>query len=212
MPIHTLAKGFPSACALNHDPQEGFLMKIGYIRVSTEEQNHDRQIDSLGAICEKLHIEHISAVSEKRPVFEKTLRTLKPGDTMVVHDLDRAFRSTIDALAHIEKLKKRGVAFQILSLHADTNTPAGELVYTLMAAFAQYERRILSQRTKEGMDAARRRGVHVGRPRKLNMRDTKEAKQALERGCDLDEIAHSHACSAGTVLRAIARLNTEPRL
>jgi len=61
-------------------------MKIGYIRVSTEEQNHDRQIDSLGAICEKLHIEYISAVSRKHPKFEKLLRSLKSGDTMVVND------------------------------------------------------------------------------------------------------------------------------
>lgn len=184
-------------------------MKLGYIRVSTEDQNCDRQIDSLNALCDRLFIEHISAVGPKRPEFEKLLRTLKSGDTMVVHDLDRAFRSTVDALAHIEVLRQRGVAFQILSLHVDTNTPAGELVYTIMAAFAQYERRLLSQRTREGMEAARRRGVHIGRPRKLDERETREAKNALERGDDVNEIAHLHACSVETVLRAIARLDIQ---
>jgi len=139
-------------------------MKIGYLRVSTEDQNHQRQIDSLKTVCDALYTETLSATSKKRPVFEKVLRKLKLGDTLVVHDLDRAFRSTIDALSHAERLRERGVEFQILSLNVDTSTPAGQLVYTVMAAFAQYERQCLSQRTKEGMAAAKRRGKHVGRP------------------------------------------------
>ena len=141
-------------------------MKIGYLRVSTEDQNHQRQIDSLKTICDALYTETLSATNKKRPVFEKVLRKLKLGDTLVVHDLDRAFRSTIDALSHAERLRERGVEFQILSLNVNTSTPAGQLVYTVMAAFAQYERQCLSQRTKEGMAAAKRRGKHVGRPPK----------------------------------------------
>jgi DNA invertase Pin-like site-specific DNA recombinase len=141
-------------------------MKIGYIRVSTEEQNHQRQIDSLESVCDKLFTEYASAASKKRPVFDKALKSLKAGDTLVVHDLDRAFRSTVDALNHAERLKARGIEFRILSLHVDTNTPAGQLVYAIMAAFAEYERKCLSQRTKEGMAAAKKRGKHIGRPRK----------------------------------------------
>jgi len=133
-------------------------MKIGYLRVSTEDQNHQRQIDSLETVCDMLYTETLSATSKKRPVFEKVLRKLKLGDTLVVHDLDRAFRSTIDALSHAERLRERGVEFQILSLNVDTGTPAGQLVYTVIAAFAQYECQCLSQRTKEGMAAAKRRG------------------------------------------------------
>lgn len=141
-------------------------MKIGYLRVSTEDQNHQRQLDSLKFVCDELHIETLSAVSKKRPVFAKVLKKLKAGDTLVVHDLDRAFRSTLDALKQADKLRERGIEFQILSLNVDTGTPAGQLVYTVMAAFAQYERDILSRRTKEGMAAAKRRGKHIGRPRK----------------------------------------------
>lgn len=141
-------------------------MKIGYLRVSTQDQSHQRQIDSLNTICDRLYTETLSATSKKRPVFEKVLRKLKLGDTLVVHDLDRAFRSTIDALNHAESLRERGVNFQILSLNVDTGTPAGRFVYTVMAAQSQLEREILSKRTKEGMAAAKRRGKHIGRPRK----------------------------------------------
>ena len=144
-------------------------MKIGYLRVSTEDQNHQRQIDSLKTVCDELYTETLSAVNKKRPVFERVIKKLKAGDTLVVHDLDRAFRSTLDALRQAEQLRERGVEFQILSLNVDTGTPAGELVFTVMAAFAQYERQCLIQRTKEGMAAARRRGKHIGRPRKNKM-------------------------------------------
>lgn len=143
-------------------------MKIGYLRVSTEDQNHQRQIDSLQTVCDELHTETTSAINKKRPVFESVIKKLQAGDTLVVHDLDRAFRSTLDALKQAEQLRTRGVEFQILSLNVDTGTPAGQLVFTVMAAFAQYERQCISQRTKEGMAAARRRGKHIGRPKKKN--------------------------------------------
>jgi DNA invertase Pin-like site-specific DNA recombinase len=143
------------------------LARIGYLRVSTEEQKPDRQIDGLKTICDALHIETISATAKKRLVYDTVIASLQSGDTLVVWDLDRAFRSTVDALLEAEKLRSRGIAFQIVTLNVDTSTPAGELVYTVMAAFAQYERQILIKRTKEGMQAARNRGAAIGRPRKL---------------------------------------------
>ena len=161
-----LLKGFPFS-PIDHDGVKGDAMKIGYLRVSTVDQNHQRQIDSLKTVCDELYTETISAINKKRPVFERVIGKLHAGDTLVVHDLDRAFRSTLDALKQAEQLRKRGVEFQILSLNVDTGTPAGQLVFTVMAAFAQYERQCLSQRTKEGMAAAKRRGKHVGRPKKI---------------------------------------------
>lgn len=143
-------------------------MKIGYVRVSTSEQDHQRQLDNLQTICDELHIETVSAVSKKRPVYEAVIAKLQAGDTLVVWDLDRAFRSTIDALLETEKLRDRSIEFRIVTLNVDTATPSGELVYTVMAAFAQYERKNLIKRTKEGMAAARRRGKRIGRPRKLS--------------------------------------------
>ena len=145
---------------------KGDAMKIGYLRVSTADQNHQRQVDSLKTVCDELYVEKLSAIHQRRPVFEKVIKKLQAGDTLIVHNLDRAFRSTFDALGQEKKLRKRGVKLQVLSLNFDTDTPEGELFFTIVAAFAQYEQQCLSRRTKEGMAAARRRGKHIGRPRK----------------------------------------------
>ncbi|HBR68779.1 MAG TPA: resolvase, partial [Rhodospirillaceae bacterium] len=146
-------------------------MKIGYLRVSLESQKEDRQEDGLKAICDELYVEKMSGARKDRPVYQEVVSKLQPGDTLVVWDLDRAFRSTVDALLEAEKLRQRGIGFQIVNLNIDTATPSGELIYTVMAAFAQFERSNLIKRTKEGMAAARLRGKHIGRPRKLNLEE-----------------------------------------
>lgn len=184
-------------------------MKIGYLRVSTEEQKPDRQFDGLKDICDKVYIEKISAVSKNRPVYEKTLKQLKARDTLVVWDLDRAFRSTVDALLEAEKLRKRGVAFQIVTLHVDTATPAGELIYTVMAAFAQFERQNLIKRTKEGMAAAKRRGKHIGRPYKLTPREISYAYNKIQAGrSTILGMASELDCSRDTLFNSIRRLKS----
>jgi DNA invertase Pin-like site-specific DNA recombinase len=138
--------------------------KIGYLRVSRRDQCLDRQIDGLEETCDELRLEHISAASKVRPVFDQLIQDLNAGDSLVVWDLDRAFRSTIDAISHAEALTKRNIGFRILTLNVDTQTPDGMLIYTIMAAMAEHERRQISKRTKEGLEAARRRGVRLGRP------------------------------------------------
>ncbi|WP_297339337.1 recombinase family protein, partial [Pseudophaeobacter sp.] len=109
-------------------------MKIGYLRVSTEDQNIARQADALRPICDELHVETLSAVAKSRPVFEAVLAKLTAGDTLVVWDLDRAFRNTKDALIHADNLQERGVNFQIVSLGVDTATADGRLAFTVVAA------------------------------------------------------------------------------
>lgn len=180
-------------------------MNYGYIRVSDEDQNTSRQIDSLNSICDQLFIEKVSAVGRHRPEFSKLMKSLKTGDTLTVLDLDRAFRSTLDALTHTEMLQKRGVIFRVLSLHVDTSTPYGELFYTIAAAFAQFERRMLIQRTKEGMRAAQKRGVHIGRPHKLSDDQIAEAKLMLDDGHTLKDVAQAHDCCMDTIVRSITR-------
>ena len=119
-------------------------MKIGCLRVSTEDQNIARQSDALRPICDELRVETLSAVAKSRPIFEALLAGLKVGDTLVVWDLDRAFRNTKDALIHADSLKERGVNFQIVSLGVDTVTADGRLAFTVVAAVAEHERNRLA--------------------------------------------------------------------
>lgn len=181
------------------------MAKIGYLRVSTEEQRPDRQIDGLSAICDRLHIETISAVGKKRPVYDSVITELRSGDTLVVWDLDRAFRSTLDALLEAEKLRERNVAFQIVTLNVDTATPAGELVYTVMAAFAQYERKLLIKRTKEGMEAARKRGAKIGRPKKITDEQIVKAMAEIDAGGTITAKARELGVCRDTLSKAINR-------
>lgn len=182
-------------------------MKIGYLRVSTDEQRPDRQIDGLDALCDEIHIEKLSAVSKKRPVYERVLRKLQTGDTLVVWDLDRAFRSTIDALLEMEKLQTREVNFQIVTFNIDTATNEGELAYTIVAAFAQFERKNLIKRTKEGMAAAKRRGTHVGRPYKLSEENIAQAHRDISaHRTTITARAAQIGCSRDTLTRAFKRL------
>ncbi|MEL7281867.1 MAG: recombinase family protein [Pseudomonadota bacterium] len=184
-------------------------MRIGYLRVSTDEQRPDRQVDALKPLCDELFVEKLSAVAEKRPVFEYVLEKLKPKDTLVVWDLDRAFRTTIEALTHIELLRARDITFEIVSLKVNTAEPAGEFAYSVMAAASQLERRLISKRTKEGLAAARKRGAVLGRPKKLGSRDVLQALEKLDAGNHtVAEIAALLGVHARTLSRAINRYQT----
>ncbi len=186
------------------------MKMIGYLRVSTSEQRPDRQIDGLQQLCDELHIETLSAVSPRRAVYDKVIRKLKSGDTFVVWDLDRAFRSVVDALTEAEKLRERGVHFQIVNLKIDTATPAGLFVYTIVSALAEFERRMLSQRTKEGLAAARRRGKQLGRPCKLSPRQLAEARKRIaSQNETIAAIAGDYDVAPWTLTRSLRRQERE---
>jgi DNA invertase Pin-like site-specific DNA recombinase len=180
------------------------MVKVGYLRVSTQEQRPDRQVDGLRSRCDRLFIETVSAVRPKRPIYHSVIESLGPGDTLVVWDLDRAFRSVIDAVTEAERLRAKGIAFEIVNLQVDTATPAGMLVYTVMSAFAEFERRTLIQRTKEGLEAARRRGKRLGRPPKLSPDQLAEARRRLlARGATVTLIAQELGVAPWTLSRAL---------
>lgn len=182
------------------------MKKIAYIRVSTSEQRHDRQMAGLVALCDELHLETLSACSAKRPVYDRVIRALKPGDMLVVWDLDRAFRSVVDALTEAEKLRARGVHFQIANLSIDTTTPAGIFVYTMLSALAEFERRTLSQRTKEGLAAARARGSRIGRPPTMTARQVSDARTRIETdGQSRSVVAREMGVPRWTLSRALKR-------
>jgi DNA invertase Pin-like site-specific DNA recombinase len=182
------------------------MTKIGYLRVSTQEQRPDRQIEGLQNRCDQLYMETLSAVSPHRPVYETVISRLEPGDTLVVWDLDRAFRSVLDAVTQAERFRQKGVEFEIANLQIDTATPAGMLVYTIMSAFAEFERRLLVQRTKEGLAAARRRGTRLGRPPKMDDAQLDEARlRLLGEDCTTASVAKEFGVSPWTLTRSLRR-------
>ena len=140
---------------------------VGYARVSLAGMKAGRQTDKLREVCDIVHVEKVSGAAKSRPVFDKVIKGLKSGETLIVLDLDRAFRSTIDALLTMETLRARDVNLRVLSLNLDLSTEFGEVVFGILAALAQFERRMISRRTKEGLEAAKKRGVTLGRPRKV---------------------------------------------
>ena len=182
-------------------------MKVGYLRVSTEEQKPDRQIDALEPICDEFHIEKLSATAKHRPVYEDIIAKLSAGDLFVIWDLDRAFRSAKDALIQLDLLRGRGIEIQIASLHLDTSTPHGKLIYTIIGGLAEFERGLLSERTKQGMAAARKRGTRLGRPPKLSREELMTAKRQLDaKEASMTELAALHGVHPWTLARSLKRL------
>jgi len=176
-----------------------------YLRVSTTDQSVDRQLMGLKDEADELHIEHASAASKSRPVFDAVLTKLQPGDTLLVWDLDRAFRSTLDAITTAQDLRARGVALKIAKMQIDTGTPEGAFFYTVIAAFAEMERRVLSERTREGLAAAKARGVALGRPKALAPDQIAEARRSVQRGRSPQTVANTLGVSRTTLQRALKR-------
>jgi len=185
-------------------------MRIGYLRVSTEEQRPDRQIDALTPICDKLFVETSSAVAKKRPIYEKVIKSLKSGDVFVIWDLDRAYRSAKDALVQLDLLRERGIEIQIASLSIDTSTPHGMLIYTFISGLAEFERRLLSERTKQGLAAARKRGQRLGRPPKMTDGQIISAIQKISaKEASIAELAALNGIHPWTLSRNIKRLKSK---
>lgn len=142
-------------------------MIFGYARVSTEEQNLNRQLDQLKeAGAEKIYKEKITGTKKDRPELKKLLDYAREGDTIIITDLTRISRSTKDLISLVEELGDRGINIKSLKESwLDTTTAQGKLMFTIMAGLSQFERDLISERTKEGLKSARARGKQGGRPR-----------------------------------------------
>jgi DNA invertase Pin-like site-specific DNA recombinase len=143
--------------------------KIGYVRVSDADQTENLQLDALKAEgCDLIYGDHgVSGKIRRRKGLDDLLADLEHGDTLLVWKLDRLGRSTLHLLQLLDDLRQRGIDFHIITQGIDTRTAIGRMVFGQLAVFAEYERNLISERTKAGMKAAKARGVHVGRPRKL---------------------------------------------
>lgn len=180
--------------------------RIGYLRVSTAEQRPDRQIDGLKHVCDKLYIEKLSAVARVRPVYARVMAKLRPGDIFVIWDIDRAFRNARDALNELYRLREAGIGMHIANFDIDVRTPHGELLFTVASGLAQFEHRYLSQRTNEGLAAARKRGRRFGRPPKLTTRQIERAARILKAQPErMHELAAHYDVHPWTISRSIKR-------
>lgn len=172
-------------------------MIFGYARVSSQEQNLDRQLDSLTeAGAEEIIQEKVTGTKADRPQLNNLLMKLRKGDVILISDLTRLSRSTKDLFNLVEQIEEKGANIKSLKESwLDTTTPQGKLMFTFMAGISQFERDLISQRTKEGLEAARLRGKQGGRRPKLDYNKKKaiyelyqQKKTTVKAICDMFNI------------------------
>ena len=176
---------------------------IGYGRVSTNGQDLAGQVAELQAAgCAKIYREKISGARTDRRELAKLLRAIEPGDVLIVSRLDRLARSTRDLLNILDAVANAGAGFRSLKdAWADTTTPHGRLMLTILGGLAEFERELIRARTGEGRKRAKARGVQFGRPPKLNNHQRQEALQRLAAGETQADIARTFGVDATTIGR-----------
>jgi DNA invertase Pin-like site-specific DNA recombinase len=179
------------------------VMKIGYARVSTEDQHVDLQLDALTpAGCQRMFCEKVSGAGHQRPELLRMLEQLRAGDTVVVWKLDRLARSTRDLLATVEAIRAAGATFRSLSEPwADTTSHGGKFILTVFAGMAEFERELIRERTRAGREVAKRRGVRFGRPKKLNVEQRELAVRLRAEGKSVKEVANIFGVHVRTIYR-----------
>jgi DNA invertase Pin-like site-specific DNA recombinase len=178
----------------------------GYARVSTRDQDLAAQdAELMAAGCAKVFKEKLSGAKTDRPELAKAIRRLDPGDALVVTRLDRLARSTRDLLNVIAAIAERGAGFKSLKdSWADTTTPHGRLMLTVLGGLAEFERELIRARTGEGRKRAKERGVKFGRPRKMTPHQRQEAIERLMAGETQADVARTYNVDATTIGRLAA--------
>ena len=184
-------------------------MILGYTRVSKQEQNLDRQIDQLREIgCEKIFKDKITGMKRDRPQLNKMLEQLRAGDTVIITELTRFGRSVKDLLTLADQLDQMGVNLKsIKEPWADTTTPQGKMLFVIFAGISQFERDIICQRTKEGLESARARGRIGGRPKKPKKAIEMALKMYDSKDYSINEIIKATGVSRTTLYRYIKNNN-----
>lgn len=175
-------------------------MKIGYARVSTKDQNLALQKDALKEECKLIFEEKASGAKTDRPELRKMINQLREGDIIIIWKLDRLGRSLRDLVNLVKEIQNKGAELKSLNDAIDTTTPQGKLTFHLFAALAEFERDIISERTKAGLEAARARGRKGGRPKGIS----KEAmdKVIIVKNLHSRGIAISNICKHVNIARS----------
>lgn len=176
------------------------MANIGYIRVSTASQNTERQLD--GIKLDKVFTEKQSGINKDREQLKAMIDYVREGDTVFVHSIDRLGRSLIDLKEIVEQLKNKGVSVVFhknkLEFMADKSNSTHELMFNILASFAQFERDMIKERQAEGIEKAKAKGVYKGKPRKVT---DKQILEKLREGVSIRKTAELLGCGISTVQR-----------
>ena len=182
-------------------------MRVGYARVSNDDQTLDLQRDALKrAKCREVYEEQASGKSTDRPQLEGCLKSLRAGDTLVVWRLDRLGRNLADIVRLIAELEQRKINFESMTEKIETVSPAGRLIFHVFAALAEVERNLIRERTMAGLSAARARGRTGGRPSKLSVKEIKTIRGLLKSAdMPVAEIAARFGIARSTLYRSMLK-------
>ena len=187
--------------------------RIGYARVSTDDQNLDLQLDALhkaGIGDDRLYSDTASGKDAERKELASCLKALREGDTLVVWRLDRLGRSLPDLVRIVGELEQKGVSFESLTEKIETGSAAGKLVFHVFAALAEFERNLIRERTRAGLVAARARGRAGGRKPKLTDAQIKEINEMVDaQKLPIGRIAELYGVSRTTIYKVAPRRESE---
>jgi DNA invertase Pin-like site-specific DNA recombinase len=186
-------------------------MQIGYARVSTQDQDATAQVEALRAAgCERIYQEQASGGRWNRPELQRLLDQLRPGDVLTVWKLDRLGRSLKDLLRILDRVEQAGSGFRSLTEAVDTTTPAGRMLMQMLGAFAEFERAMIRERTRAGLDSASKRGVRGGRRPKLDANQRRAVVQMVRSGERTPaEVARLLQVHPSTIGRIVAQAEAE---
>ncbi|EAM6081021.1 recombinase family protein [Salmonella enterica subsp. enterica serovar Kedougou] len=186
------------------------MARIGYIRVSTNDQNTDLQRNALiSAECEQIFDDKMSGAKANRPGLKRALRALKTGDTLVVWKLDRLGRSVKNLVTLIAELHERGVHFQSLTDSIDTSTPMGRFFFHVMSALAEMERELIVERTNAGLAAARAQGRVGGRRSVLQPDQIAQINRLIKNGYPRKQLAIIYGVSLSTIYKYSTQIHQD---
>lgn len=188
-------------------------MRVGYARVSTAEQSTQAQQDALkAAACAKVFEDQVSGVAAQRPGLAAAFGHLRKDDTLVVWKIDRLGRSIRELIDLVSRLDDMGVHFVSLTEGFDTATPGGRMIFHVLGALAQFERDLIRERTRAGLDAAWARGRRGGRPRRLSPEQLVAARAMIADGQSVAHVARVLSVPYSTAHDALIRapVNTAP--
>lgn len=180
-------------------------MKYGYARVSTDDQNPALQLAALKRVgCKSVFKDDgLSGATTKRPALLRCLKILQDGDTLIVWKMDRLGRSLRDLITMLDDLRTRGIKFRSLTEAIDTDTPTGRAMWQMIGVLAELERSLITERTRAGVKAARRRGVKFGRKLKLSTEQIEHARKLIEKGESRQYVADLLNVGRVTLYRAL---------